>query len=159
MTFYKISRGQGLALESWLWHPRQDHGERANSKEMCSPRIPWLCSSFCLLEQLSVFNIEWGRRGGLGTVYVQAPTSQDLQSASAIVFYRIKIIWERFKVEKRFRGVHNARRHSQGLPILAKSWNSTKWLKTELVTGLPFFQGQVLGKSWGNTALFLFSSV
>lgn len=27
--------------------------------------------------------------------------------------------------------------------ILAKSWNSTKWLKTELVAGLPFFQGQV----------------
>lgn len=36
MTFYEINRGQGLALESWLWHPRQDHGEREQIQSKCA---------------------------------------------------------------------------------------------------------------------------
>lgn len=78
MTFYKINRGQGLALERWQWHPRQDHGERGQTRRKlavlgfpsCSvPLPPWAVEFF-------PYWTSDGRRGESGTVYMQALSSQ-----------------------------------------------------------------------------------
>lgn len=78
MTFKKINRGQGLALECWQWHPRQDHGERGQTQRKlavlgfpsCSvPLPPWAVEFF-------PYWTSDGRRGESGTVYMQALSSQ-----------------------------------------------------------------------------------
>lgn len=107
MTFHKINRDQGLALGTWQWHPKQDHGKRGQiQRKHAVLGFPVSAASLWLLD---------GRRGGSGTVCMQ-----DLQTPSIIALNRLENIWGRAKMGKRFAGVQNVGEWMQELPDLSK---------------------------------------
>lgn len=119
MTFYKINRGQGLALESWQWHPRQDHGERGQTqRKLAVLGFPVSAACLCLLEQLNFFHTELVMAGeeSQALFICRHSALRDLQSPSVSAFHRMKIIWERAEMGKTFAGVQNARQWIQDLP-------------------------------------------